>query len=565
MRMNRPRQLTLRAKLILAFCVIASFTVISSFAAVYLFQVYQNKLVNMSQNQGEPLIISTDLIEDLQGLSLQLERIKGTGSLNQRLLSLEELERQWQNTLSDLALIQSLNKDLTSFYDYNPESLKQIISASSTYALIISELSQNLSDNADIHQNILRHQQLILDKYNIEILLIRPNSNETDLSTKSLKLNLLTDIEIKINQVSALLLEALSSKNSTELSLLSRQALTKLREVESLSKHIDPQIKKTTLGWINHIRPFVASPRSVFQKGKRQIRLTKVLNTHILHHHKIIDQLNGSTREAVKFLKQEFITNANNLIQEVSLASYLLIGLALICLLSVFLIIWLFVSRSIIRPFIETSKTMQLLANGETRITLPISKDREVQKMLQSLKVLQQYVIKVNDMAEKDSLTDIYNRRYFDNLLTDTVNNQNKESPFISLLMCDLDHFKPYNDYYGHQQGDNCLKFFAQILQRLSDNTTDHVCRYGGEEFGIIILNKPAHYAESLAQLICNETSKALIPHKKSQCADMVTVSIGVSNMQVNNHHDISQLILQADGALYQAKNKGRNCILVNA
>jgi diguanylate cyclase (GGDEF)-like protein len=335
------------------------------------------------------------------------------------------------------------------------------------------------------------------------------------------------------------------------------------REIEQLNNLLDQNIQTATTAWITQVKPYVASVDSVFQQRKRQIRLKRILNSHIDQHVLKINKLDKITHDSVKFLKSEIVTNASQITQDIALASKLLIALAIVCLISVFLIVWLFVGRHIIRPFIETSRSMQLLAKGETQISIPKSREKEVKKMLTSLKVLQRYVAKVNDLAEKDSLTNIFNRRHFDKILSQSLSDKESNTS-ISLLMCDLDHFKPYNDYYGHQQGDNCLKFFAQILERLSDSVSDHACRYGGEEFAIIILNKPSHYAESLAQLICNETSKALIPHKQSKCADVVTVSVGVATMQIDEIKDVNHLISIADKALYQAKNNGRNCVLIN-
>ena len=562
--MTKFKTLTLRAKLILAFCLIASFSLVSSGAAVSLFKFFQGQLFIIAENQGEPLIVSTDIIEDIHAINLQLEKIKGADTLSQKLISLETLEHQWRDILLELDFIQSLNPTLSTFYSYEPESLTKMLVTLPIFALIITELFNNQEQGEAIHVNVLKQQQKILAAYKVEILKNRQSQVKNIDMIKNQKLNLLTDIERNINQVSSFLLEALSSRHNEELSLLARQTLIKLREVETLSQTLDLNIQATTQAWLIHIKPYVASKHSVFQKGKRQLRLKKILDAHIKSHVQTSAQLNVSTLNGIRYLKQEMIKNSEQLSQDVRMASNLLITLALVCLISLFLIIWLFVSRRIIRPFIETSKSMQLLAQGETKITLPTSQDKEVQKMLQSLKVLQQYVIRVNEIAEKDSLTDIYNRRYFDHILNSALDRHSSHNS-ISLLMCDLDHFKPYNDYYGHQQGDNCLKFFAQILQRLSDSSSDHVCRYGGEEFAIIILNKSKHYAESLAQLICNETNKALIPHKKSECADIVTVSIGVACMPVEEIKDIKRLINQADDALYSAKNNGRNCVSFNS
>ena len=561
--MIRLKQLSLRAKLILAFCVIASFTLISSGSAVYLFQYYQKQLVLMAQRQGEPLVISTDIIEDIQNVNLQLERIKGTDTLKQRLLSLNALETQWHDIIEDLNDIQDLNPSLTPLFHYTPSSLEQLLTAIPSLVLFIKELSSYETQKNLIHRDILNQQKKIIESFNIEIILNREKFNTYNKHSQSIKMNLLTDVERKINQVSSLLLEALSSNNNDELSHLARKSLLIMREIKILGIALESTSQLKVQAWLIQIQPYVASAESVFRQGKKEIKLKKVLTAHIQSHQNMLSQLNTSTHDVVSYLKQDIIDNANKLAKDISFASNLLIALAIACLISVMLIIWLFVGYRIIRPFIETSKAMHLLSQGETHVKLPKSNDREVQRMLNSLQILQQYVIKVNELAEVDSLTELYNRRFFDNLLNTALENKQINST-VSLLMCDLDHFKPYNDYYGHQQGDNCLKFFSQILQRLTNNTSDYICRYGGEEFAIIILNKPAHYAESLAQLICNETHKALIPHKKSECSDVVTVSVGVASLMVGDIKSPNQLINDADHALYQAKKNGRNSIHIH-
>ena len=561
--MTSVKHLTLRTKLILAFGLIASFSIISSGAAVYLFKAYQAQLLSVSQSQGEPLIRSTDHIEKLRTLSLQLERIKSADGLSQRIIALEEIEIQWSKLLTDLEATKALNPDLSEIYTYKPESIKQLLTAIPIMSRIIGELYYTQEQNETIHYDVLKRQESILTFYRLEIHSTRQHIDTSVQVESNFKLNQLTDIERRINKLTSLLLEGLSSKHNQELSRLAHRSLIVLREIEQFNNQLDQDLKTATTAWVAQVKPYVASVDSVFQQRKRQIRLKRILNSHIEQHVLKINKLDKLTHDSVKFLKSEIVTNASKITQDIALASKLLIALAIVCLISVFLIVWLFVGRHIIRPFIETSRSMQLLAKGETQISIPKSKEKEVKKMLTSLKVLQRYVAKVNDLAEKDSLTNIFNRRHFDKTLSQSLSDKESNTS-ISLLMCDLDHFKPYNDYYGHQQGDNCLKFFAQILERLSDSASDHACRYGGEEFAIIILNKPSHYAESLAQLICNETSKALIPHKQSKCADVVTVSVGVATMQIDEIKDVNHLISIADKALYQAKNNGRNCVLIN-
>ena len=176
---------------------------------------------------------------------------------------------------------------------------------------------------------------------------------------------------------------------------------------------------------------------------------------------------------------------------------------------------------------------------------------------------LRHQVDKLQALVNTDHLTQLYNKKHFWHALAHELERTQRSLQPTTLIMMDIDHFKSFNDTYGHLVGDKVLMHLAQLIKE-SVRTIDIACRYGGEEFAIIILNKPSHYAESLAQLICNETSKALIPHKQSKCADVVTVSVGVATLQIDEVKDVNHLISIADKALYQAKNKGRNCVLIN-
>ncbi len=166
-------------------------------------------------------------------------------------------------------------------------------------------------------------------------------------------------------------------------------------------------------------------------------------------------------------------------------------------------------------------------------------------------------------MSMKDGLTNIANRRSFDERLDAEWRRSSRNGRELSLLMIDIDHFKEFNDFYGHLEGDACIKAVAQALAESAPRVTDFVARYGGEEFAVLMAESSEESALAVANT-CREAVAALaIPHSKSITSTHVTISVGACSMSVEPGMDASELIGKADQALYQAKSKGRNRVCV--
>ncbi|MCP3888886.1 MAG: diguanylate cyclase [Desulfobulbaceae bacterium] len=158
-----------------------------------------------------------------------------------------------------------------------------------------------------------------------------------------------------------------------------------------------------------------------------------------------------------------------------------------------------------------------------------------------------------------DGLTQIANRRFFDiTLHREWLRSRRLKSP-LSLIMCDIDHFKLYNDNYGHQAGDICLKKVAQALKGAAKRPEDLVARYGGEEFVIILPKTPAEGAKVMAEQAREAVESLKIEHCANNIAEHVTISLGIATQiftQISAENDI---IKNADKALYGSKESGRN------
>lgn len=162
-------------------------------------------------------------------------------------------------------------------------------------------------------------------------------------------------------------------------------------------------------------------------------------------------------------------------------------------------------------------------------------------------------------LASLDGLTGVANRRRFDDYLKQEWYRLRREQQPLSLIMYDVDYFKQYNDYYGHQAGDDCLKAIAQTVTSLIKRPADLLARYGGEEFVILLPNTKAEGALEIAETIRKEVLQLQVPHNDSPVSAWVTVSLGVSSIIPPQEESFEILIMRTDEALYQAKRQGRN------
>ena len=167
-------------------------------------------------------------------------------------------------------------------------------------------------------------------------------------------------------------------------------------------------------------------------------------------------------------------------------------------------------------------------------------------------------------LATIDSLTQIANRRCFDQYLNQEWTRLIREQAPISLLLCDIDYFKLYNDTYGHQAGDRCLTIVAQTIKNGAKRPADLVARYGGGEFAVILPNTNLFGAVKIAEGLRLEILNLQIPHAGSDVSQVVTISIGAASQIPVREHSPATLIDKANRALYQAKTEGRNRLVIH-
>lgn len=191
---------------------------------------------------------------------------------------------------------------------------------------------------------------------------------------------------------------------------------------------------------------------------------------------------------------------------------------------------------------------------------------KQSQQQVCALEQAQAKILKLNQELENlsylDALTGIANRRMFDLTAERELNRARREQRSIALILFDIDYFKYYNDYYGHLQGDQCLKIVASEIEKMARRPTDVAVRYGGEEFVLLLPDADPISAREIAEAVFSAIAHLQIPHTASKISDIITMSAGISACIPQSQTTLEQLIIKADQALYQAKNEGRGRIV---
>jgi diguanylate cyclase (GGDEF)-like protein len=168
----------------------------------------------------------------------------------------------------------------------------------------------------------------------------------------------------------------------------------------------------------------------------------------------------------------------------------------------------------------------------------------------------------LSDIAERDGLSGLYNRRMFDTLTRRVWQQAQRDHAALQIILVDIDHFKRFNDLYGHQAGDDCIRRVARVIATSAKRPFDFCARYGGEEFALMLYAPSGNDAAALPEQIRRDIMAQALPHADSDAANVITASVGSAIAEPGTRRSLAGLIQTADEALYQAKQVGRNRVI---
>ena len=230
--------------------------------------------------------------------------------------------------------------------------------------------------------------------------------------------------------------------------------------------------------------------------------------------------------------------------------------------------------------FLTTKSDTQSIVKGFQEgavdyISKPFAKEEllaRVHNHLQLLNALRTLQEKMDELKQSkkdlqklsitDEMTKLYNRRYFNEVFKKELNRVKRGDKSISFLMLDVDHFKLYNDTYGHQEGDNVLLKIGEVLNSFSKRAGDFAFRLGGEEFGIIFHENSASQALKFANNLLKAIESLKIPHANNSVSEFITVSIGLVYKNIDKTTTVETIYKEVDDCLYEAKKSGRNRVV---
>ncbi len=215
----------------------------------------------------------------------------------------------------------------------------------------------------------------------------------------------------------------------------------------------------------------------------------------------------------------------------------------------------------------DSSVEEAIEAGGDDYLLKPVSaivlraKIRAMERIASMRNQLRQANAKLQRLSQRDSLTGLYNRRTFNELASNQWALSQRQRSSLSLIMLDIDHFKQYNDHYGHPRGDACLQQVAEAMQGVLQRPTDLLARYGGEEFIALLPDTDISGARKVGENLRNAINSLNLPHALSPTASHLTVSMGIACGDYAANISLESLISLADQLLYHAKSSGRNRI----
>ena len=289
-------------------------------------------------------------------------------------------------------------------------------------------------------------------------------------------------------------------------------------------QYADTEIHRSA-EYLNHL-----STAIITLDNKRLSKLSsKILLNNISHINEVINNIVNYESQMAQYERKELLNTYDETL-------YQLIGILIFLIAAAIIII---------------APIFQSIQNNQRSLINTSKKLHSVNKRLETASIT-------------DSLTELYNRRYFNLVYNRELTRCIRERTSVAFMMLDIDYFKVYNDSYGHLQGDSTLKAVAHVMKETLKRPGDYIFRLGGEEFGVLISNITEENAYTMAERLRQNVRDLKIEHKNSKASDYITLSIGVIVLTPDQNIDPETIIQKADENLYHAKEQGRNQVVIS-
>mgnify|MGYP005989248391 CR=1 FL=1 len=339
-------------------------------------------------------------------------------------------------------------------------------------------------------------------------------------------------------------------------------------EIDNILNNSENTDQGSNRNLIMKLNQVLLAPDGLVQTRIKQLRIEgRSIGRGNFMRNLIIDYANQAEYQSFN-LNTRVMTDTRTATEAIS-AQLTLVTIAFVVSLIIFIFIVYYLQKQVVARLIRLNVSVNKRLNGSTEDVVDNGTD-EISDIAETFNIFANTVElqkqTLEELSSQDGLTGINNRRAFDDRLTSEIYAAQRHNCTLSLLIIDVDFFKPYNDNYGHAKGDECLKQIAQILSNEVSRETDFIARYGGEEFACILPVTDEKGATLMAKNLIKAVYNAQIPHSFSEIDDRLTISIGIAVKAFKEKTLVSevQFITEADSALYQSKLKGRNRYTVN-
>lgn len=535
---NHKNGNSIKNKLFLGLALI--FTIFLGVTALTIFRLseFKNVLTNIQQVSVPTAIQAGRSYSQVNTLIFLTERLINTES--------SAAKRVTNSKIQDIiSTLKSDNLKLSQ-KSYGNTQLKAIV-------VELQELDELINQRLENKRNFDEKLQLLYALFNN-----LPNLDDIKASTSSIDGQLLiTNIFAKSGQLA--FLDRLHLVRQIELSLQEDLDSLLINYVEGANT----SSSKAALLFLSELQVLLLAPDGLVNTRIKQLRIKgRAIGRGNFMRNLIMDYANQA--EYASFNINNKVLKETKIATEDVSTQLTIVAIAFVVSVSLFVLIALYLKNKVVARLISLNQGVNRRLNGSLDDIVDIGTD-EISDIANTFNIFANTVElqkqTLEELSSLDGLTGIANRRAFDDRLSNVIASSQRSKSPLSLLIIDVDYFKPYNDNYGHAKGDDCLKKVARIIAQALPRETDFIARYGGEEFACILPVTDEAGAKVTAQRLINAVYDAMIPHSFSETDERLTISIGIAVDNFDNNKVITELdlITQADTALYQSKLKGRN------